>query len=144
MCAARAGAGLGQALAEPPRARGQPTPALLFPGCPGVEVGGSPGWPWRTQCASVGAPLLLASSPHLGEEMALVLGSSWHHAFVGFWFCLFVSFEGVWGVGQAGGTEGLGVLRGMWPKPRGLLWGRPAGGCAQWRSPDAGGCWSAF
>lgn len=39
MCAARAGAGLGQALTELPRARGQPAPALQFPGCLGGTGG---------------------------------------------------------------------------------------------------------
>ncbi|KAK2104903.1 hypothetical protein P7K49_018759 [Saguinus oedipus] len=38
-CAARAGAGLGQALTEPPWDRGQPAPALQFPGCPGGTGG---------------------------------------------------------------------------------------------------------
>lgn len=48
MCAARAGAGMGQALAEPPWAGGQPALALLFPGCPRM------GWGWG---AGLGAGL---------------------------------------------------------------------------------------
>lgn len=79
MCAARAGAGTGQAPAEPHRARGQPSPALLVPGCSGgaVGVGGISGvrcgaWVREGLHACVLAAALAAGPGPLGSRWALV------------------------------------------------------------------------